>query len=338
MLTSPRTWLSALLVFTFALLAQSAPVQTGPLAPLAAPTQDKQGGKDYDIWQNEHATQKGREMFAAVLETAGGLEAWNKIEGLRFDLLKIQRVLVNLETGERKVHHVIPRLCWFDRQGDGFTISEYIDGKSFKPLYRRDISFGKFAWAESNGQASRKPQQAATSRTLIQRRAFLSMMPFSLHERGAEWIFLKDLVGDQALYGVRLGRPLIMEEKDEIADYLVVVDTKTKVIKQLQYSLFGEDRITMDKSSECYVDFSKPYVVDGVTLFGFHKWFYEQPHKQEEFTIVDVESLPIPPAAMRRPWQAGGELWQTDLRADHWDPPKSEEGEPPAETPKEDPR
>lgn len=321
MSTLQRLSLLALALFAPALQAQE------PARALQGEGAKQDGDKQrkpFDIWDNPKLTEKGSEMYAAVLEQAGGLEKWNAIEGLRFDLLKIRRVLVNQETGEKKVHHIVPRLCWFDRAGDGFTISEYASGKTFEPDYRRDISVGDFAWAEAHGQANRKPAQAKISRNMVQRTAFLSEMPFSLHERGAEWIFLKDLVGDQALYGVRLARPLVMEEVNDVADFLVVVDTKQKVVKQLQYSLVGEDRITMDESSECYIDFSKPYELDGVTLFGYHMWYYEQPHAQEEFTIVDVESLPIPPAAMRRPWQAGGSLWKTDLRADHWDPPAAD--------------
>lgn len=335
MLHSIRLWL--LLPLMFCALA------SGLLAQDETPPQDKQEVQDekkpYDIWDNTNATERGDAMFAEVLKTAGGLEAWNKIEGLRFDLLKIRRVLVNRKTGERKVHHIVPRLCWFDRGGDGFTISEYTDGRTFQPTYRRDVSVGNYAWAEANDQANRKPDQAKVSRTLVQRTAFLSLMPFSLHERGARWIFLKNLPGDNALYGVRLSAPLVMEEHDEIGDFAVVVNTTTKRIKQLQYSLVGEDRITMDKSSECYIDFVQPYGIADVTLFGQHIWFYEQPHALEEFTIVDVESLALPPASVRRPWQAGGELWKTALRADHWDPPvEAETEDTPSDKPSDKPQ
>jgi len=318
MLFATRTWL------TLALLTVLSP-------SLAAQ------GADYDIWEDPKFTEPGEQMLSAVLEEAGGLEAWSKIESLRFDLLKVRRVLLNTETMERAVHHVIPRLCWMTRDGDGFTISEYTNPKNYEADYRRDISVGDFAWAESRGLANRKPKQAQTSRTLIRRTAFLSMMPFSLHERGAKWIYLKDLKGDNALYGMRLTDPLVMETENEMVDFLVIVDKKHKVVRQLQYSLTGEDRITMDASSECYVNFGEPYEVEGVKLFGFHRWFYELPHAEEEFTIRDVEALPVPAAAMRRPWQAGGEVWETDLRADHWDPPAEvEEADEGSETPPED--
>ena len=333
MLHSIRLWLLPLLFSALApgLLAQD---KTEPQIKQAV--QDDK--KPFDIWDNTNATERGDAMFAEVLKTAGGLETWDKIEALRFYLLKIRRVLVNQKSKERKVHHIVPRLCWFDRAGDGFTISEYTDGRTFMPMYRRDISMGNYAWAEANDQANRKPAQAKVSRTLVQRTAFLSLMPFSLHERGARWIFLKDLPGNNALYGVRLSAPLVMEEHDEIRDFAVVVDVEAKRIKQLQYSLVGEDRITMDKSSECYIDFVKPYEIAGVTLYSQHVWFYEQPHALEEFTIADVESLALPPAAVRRPWQAGGELWKSDLRADHWDPPVTPEGDSddkPEEKPKD---
>jgi len=317
MLSAIRTWLplALLTVLTPSLAAQ---------------------GADYDIWEDPKFTEPGDKMLAAVLEEAGGLEAWDKIEALRFDLLKVRRVLLNSETMERAVHHVIPRLCWMTRDGDGFAISEYSDGKKFQPLYRRDISVGDFAWAEAGGEANRKPKQAQASRTLIRRTAFLSMMPFSLHERGAKWIYLKDLPGENALYGMRLADPLVMETENEMFDFLVIVDEERNVVRQLQYSLTGEDRITMDASSECFVNFSQPYEIEGVALFGFHRWFYELPHAEEEFTIRDVEALPVPAAAMRRPWQAGGDLWQSDLRADHWDPPVESEEEDAEEAPEGD--
>jgi hypothetical protein len=114
MLHSIRLWLLPLLFSALApgLLAQD---KTEPQIKQAV--QDDK--KPFDIWDNTNATERGDAMFAEVLKTAGGLETWDKIEALRFDLLKIRRVLVNQKTKERKVHHIVPRLCWFDRAGDG---------------------------------------------------------------------------------------------------------------------------------------------------------------------------------------------------------------------------
>lgn len=297
------------------------------LTPQSA-AQGKQGKKQKrkkqesnlpDLWSEPQRVAKGEEMLGKVYEAAGGLEKWKAAKGFRFQVLKTRWVVVDTKTGELKVHHYIPRLSWLDQAATGFVISEYASGGNYKPVYRRDVAVGNFAWTETNGSFNRKPEAAIGARMLVRRQHFLATMPFSLDSHGAEMVFVKNLPNDRALYGVHLKKPVVMELIEDVFDYALVIDTKTNRVQQLQYSLVAEDVMTLDKSTECYVDFESGTKVAGLDLPKSYTWFYEVPARHEVFTIVRMEELALPPASIRRPWLSGA-VWETDLRADHWDP------------------
>lgn len=310
---------SGLLLFAPTVLAQDpAP------APNPEPVKQEQ---TVDVWEDPARLAQGQEMLTALYTQAGGLDKWAELGALRFDLLETWRVLTNRTTGEIKVHHYTPRYCWFQTGGDGFVRSEYFKSGPFEPIYRREVAVGNYAWAEADSEFDRKPKAAAKARTRVNRLHFLTTMPFSIGERGGELVFLKDLDEKRALYGLHLARPLVMGITEEISDFLLVVDKANKRILQLQYSLTGADRETVDRSTECYVDFEGSLEVAGVTLAHKHVWFFELDLRREEYLVEDLEAAPIPPEALRRPWQAGA-VWKTDLRADYWDPPAKQETTP----------
>ena len=320
-----------LLLASLALLLVQAPrpavaSQGGQQGP-AAPTSE-------DIWSEPGRVERGAKMFDAILAAHGGLEAWGELQGVRFDMLESWRVLTKREPLERKIHHRTAQLCWFQPGGDGFVKAEYVKPDGFTPAYRREVLQGKYAWAEADEAFLRQPQMAARARAFVQSRHFYATFPFSLHERGAELVFLKRLptpVGvegarDRSLYGARLAEPVVLGKEEEVREFVLVVDNETSQVLQVQYSYFGEDRITLDKSTECYVDYAYGHTVGDVLLHSSFTWFFETDLMAKEFWVEDVRDEAVPPAALRRPWQAGG-LWETDQRADFWDPPVAEGAE-----------
>jgi len=307
-----------------ALVATSGLLLLGPTLFAQDPPPEPPAPEVENVWEDPARVAQGKEMQAGLYTQAGGLEQWNALGGIRFDLLETWRVLTNRTTGEVKVHHYTPRYCWFQAGGDGFVRSEYFQSSGFEPMYRREVAVGNYAWSEGGTDFDRKPKAAAKARARVNRLHFLTAMPFSIHERGGELVFLKDLGPKKALYGLHLARPLVMSISEEIADFVLVVDKESNRILQLQYSLTGADRETTDRSTECFIDFEGSLEVGGVTLPHEHIWFFEIDARKEEYLVEDLEAAAVPPEALRRPWQAG-EVWETDLRADHWDPPKDPE-------------
>jgi hypothetical protein len=295
---------------------------TSPVLAQGKGKQKKAGPKvaAVDVWADEVNVKKGAEMLGKLYEAAGGLEKWKALDGVRFDLLETWRVLTDRNTGVYKVHHYVPRLCWFETGGNGWARSELVNPRTFGAMYRREVAVGNYAWAETEEEFDHKPAAALVSRTRVNRLHFLTCMPFSLGERGAKLVFLKDLDEGKALYGMRLARPLVMRREEEIAEFVLVVDTKVNRVLQLQYSRVGADRETADASTECYVDFEGELEIGGVTLPHKHTWWFELDLRIEEYLVEELKNVAIPPASLRRPWQAGS-LWKTDVRASHWDPP-----------------
>jgi len=324
----------------------SSPLRLGTvvalLAAIALPSvlaqepgpQPKQPKKDVlsgDLWKEPKRVAKGAETMALVYAASGRLEEWGKIEGVRFDMLESWRVLTNRNTNEHKIHHRVPKLCWFTPGGDGFVRGEYVMPDGFTPTYRREVSQGNYAWAETDTEFQRIPKMAGRARVSVTSTHFLSTFPFSIHERGGELLYLKPLKvkgeegpAKRSLYGLRLAKPVIFGEEEEIRDLTVIFDHESQRIVQLQYSYFGEDRITLDESTECFVDFEYGHELGGVTLPSAYYWFFEVDTCIKEYWIEDLRGDPVPPAALRRPWQAGTQ-YQTDERADYWDPPAKDE-------------
>jgi|FLOH01.1.fsa_nt_gi hypothetical protein len=276
---------------------------------------------DFDLWSNEAKVTRGAVQLAKIYEAAGGLEEWGKVEGIRFDLLETWRVETNATLQEFKVHHRVPRLCWFERDGDGFVRSEYVSPDGVTPNYRREVSVGNYSWAESTSEWLRKPAVATRARARVSRLFLLSCMPFSLQELGGEMVFLKKLeAGKKALFGIRLGKSVVMNTLEEQSQFVAVVDLETNKIIQLQYSLYDQDKLTTDESTECAIDFVGELKLGGVTIPNKHFWSMETGANIQEFWVEDVVNESIPAIGIQRPWQSGS-LFQTSMRADHWDPP-----------------
>jgi len=310
--------LSLLLAAGLLFATPALPQESGP-----KPNKQRQKAILENPWSNAENVAKGAAMLTELYDTAGGLENFKKLDGIRFDLLETWRVLMDRNTGDIKVHHYTPRLCWLTPEGDGWARSEFVKPGVFKPMYRREVATGNFAWSELNGEFSRKPEAASKARSRVHRLQFLTCAPFSFDGRGAELVFLKNLDDGKALYGMRLARPLIMSIQEEISEFVLVIDTKAKRLLQLQYALVGKDRETTDKSTECYVDFEGALKVGDVTLPNKHIWFFELDLRTEEYLLAKISNSVMPPESLRRPWISGG-LWETDLRADTWDPPAKE--------------
>jgi len=283
---------------------------------------DKPGTEGtFDLWQNEAKVKKGAERLARIYQAAGGLEAWGNVKGVRFDMLETWRVEVNKDTREFRVHHRTPRLAWFEPDGDGFVRSEYVMPDGITPNYRREISVGNYSWAESKKEFIRKPGLATRARSRITRLFLLGCLPFSLQELGGEMAFLKLIDGgEKAMYGVRLSKPVVMHTLEEQTQFIAIVDLATNKIVQLQYSLYDRDKLTLDESTECAIDFEGEIEFAGVKIPNKHYWSYETGGNIQEYWIEDVINEAPPAKGMQRPWQSGS-LFQTQMRADHWDPP-----------------
>ncbi|MDG1498428.1 MAG: hypothetical protein P8N31_13805 [Planctomycetota bacterium] len=303
-------------------------------APVAAQDgTDKTAGKklkvqDENPWQNKKRTQRGSAALNRIYEAAGGLEEWDKLDGIRMDLLETWRVMTDLETKEIKVHHRTPRLCWFTPDGDGYILSEHVGSDGVKADYRREVSIGSYSWAEASGQSFRQPDIVAKANNSLDSFFFLSCMPLSLSKFGAEMIFLRELNKENSLYGIRLARPLVIHAEEEISNFVAIVENKTNRIVRLDYSLTGIDRMTGDPRTRCQIRFEGTKPLGNVTIANKYHWSFQLLGNTREYWVEDIVNSTVPPEALRRPWQVGS-LYQSDVRADFFDPPAEEEPEAP---------
>ena len=286
--------------------------------------------QDSDPWLNEKRTVRGSVVLGRIYKAAGGLEEWEKLDGVRMDMLETWRVMTNLETKEIKVHHRTPRLCWFSKDGDGYILSENVGSNGVNPSYRREVSIGAYSWAETGGQSYRQPGVVAKANNHIDSYFFFSCMPLSLSKFGAEMVFLKELNEEQSVYGIHLARPLVLHEEESVSDFIAIIDTNSNQILRLEYSLVGIDRMTGDPATRCEVRFEGSKALGGVTIANKYHWSFQIVGNTREYWVEDVVNAAVPPEALRRPWQVGS-LYQSDVRADFFDPPAEPEPETPVE-------
>ncbi|MFT6363074.1 MAG: hypothetical protein ACJAZ8_001486 [Planctomycetota bacterium] len=297
---------------------------TGKKEPRAAKA------KDVDPWLSEKRVQRGNVALERIYKAAGGLEEWEKLDGIRLDMLETWRLMPDLSTKKVVVHHRTPRLCWFTKDGDGYILSENVGSDGVSASYRREVSIGAYSWAEASGQSFRQPEVVAKANDNIDSFFFLSCMPLSLNQYGAEMVFLKELDKKHALYGIHLARSLVIHEEESISDLIAVVDKETNRIIRLDYSLVGLDRMTAALTTRCQVRFEGSKPLGGVTIANKYHWSFQLLGNTREYWVEDVVNATVPPEALRRPWQAGS-LFESDVRADFFDPPAEPEPEVPVE-------
>lgn len=283
-----------------------------------------------DPWKNEQRLKRGTVALDRIFKAAGGLEEWDKLDGIRMDMLETWRVIPNLVTKEVKVHHRTPRLCWFTKDGDGYILSENVGSDGVQAAYRREVSVGAYSWAEAGGQSYRQPEIVEKANNSLDSFFFLSCMPLSLSKFGAEMVYLKELEKGHSLFGIHLARPLVIHAEEEISDFVAVVENKTNRIVRLDYNLKGDDRMTGDPKTRCEVRFEGARPLGGVTIANKYHWSFQMLGNTREYWVEDVVNSIVPPEALRRPWQVGS-LYQSDVRADFFDPPAEVETEAPAE-------
>jgi len=282
------------------------------------------------VWDDAEAVERGGAMLATLLEAAGGLEAWKGLGGLRLDVLEARHVVVDHANDRWAVHHYIPRLCHFTPEGNGFLWSEFVGPQMKGPAYRRQIAVDGVYWAEMGGQYTRAEGIADSVRGIFERHLLLGAMPFSIQVLGGRLAFVRETTREAGdgerpteVYSLRLpkGQAIAMEEGEKAREFLVLVDTESKRVVQLQYIV---DRRMPGREVKgivrCYVDFGGTLEVGDVKLPRRYDLWRENPSYMLRWISADPRAEEVPPAALRKPWLTNS-IYVPTARADHWDPP-----------------
>ncbi len=159
------------------------------------------------------------------------------------------------------------------------------------------------------------------------------------------------------LFEMRFGRKLRFFDHEWCADYYLGLNAETGLPAQIQFSAVGFDRANLRSAIQwAYIDFDAwtdvpidPAIRESWRTRVEAAWAAEVPgeplpadrlvlptHLKLPTSLVlwraegglelVVETVshafePLHDDALRQPWQHRNELWRTDERADHWDPP-----------------
>lgn len=281
-----------------------------------------------DPWSSPEALARGERMLRQLLDSAGGLEAWQALPGLSYQLLETLHVQTDAAAGAWAVHDRVPRLAAFETNGDGYLYSEFARyepaDQSVHASFRREVRALGAAWAEQDGAPERGPEASQRARDRCAREFLLGGMPFSLAGGRAQLCYAGPAVlRDRPLeaYRLRLREPVRLEEHEAISECTLYVDAREGRVVQLGYELRALDRDDFAQPlTRASVDFEGRLPVGRIFLPERRYQWHERGPRQLEWH----SALPLPEApgaeALRRPWISGS-VWRPPRRANHWDAP-----------------
>jgi hypothetical protein len=289
-------------------------------------------------WEDPAAVERGTEMMARLIETAGGWDAFQALGGVRYDLLQTSM----MDSGGKKgwlVHHYEPRLAHFNVDGSGYLYSEYAKPTLTGPDFIREVVVHEVSWREMRGGFGRSPKARRTARSSVRLECFTGLMPFSLRVMDAKMAFIEEeesAVGTLEEYAVQLAEPLMInyypfmvDEFGQVDEFLVYVEPSGPRVVQMRFA-FPDEMVERPPHLRWWtMDF------EGSIAAGEEPNVVAFPHKRfrslegfndvDELWIEDVLVDRIPPPAMRRPWLSDG-VYQMPYRCDYWDPPDGVQG------------
>lgn len=299
------------------ILSFLAPVVLG-LGVAVAPVQDEDGAAA----PGDELPEPPEDIVAALVEAAGGREAWEEADGIRYDMLETVRIL----EGEQRwvVATRVPMLVHFDAADRGYLNQEYTSLDLTRASYRRAVAMGLDAWAE---QGTRYDHETGTIQDVLNevtRERFLGTMPFSLLAEGTRVAYIgAQEVDGRAVWAfeVAVPRPIAPRRVERVRTFYLFVDTETMSVVRLRWQFVELDRWDIGNPSETWqVDFTEFREAQGIRIPHRRVMWTEDPRRLWEWISEDVALERIPPAALRRPWYTGS-TYAGAPRADFWDPP-----------------
>jgi hypothetical protein len=289
-------------------------------------------------WEDPSAVARGQAMVGRLIDAAGGMEAFDSLRGLRYDMLQTSR----LNLGDKKnwkVHHYEPRLVHFNVDGNGYVYSEYAKPSLTGPDFIREVMFDDAAWREMRGGFGRSPKARRTARSSVRLEFLTGLMPFSLERMNARMAFVREEpsdLGTLEVYAVQLAEPLlvnyypfIVEEHGELDEFHLMVEPSAPRVVQMRFAFPDESIARAPHLRWWTMDF------EGSIAAGDESKQVVLPHKRfrwldgfndiDELLTEDVVIERIPPPALRRPWLTDG-VYQMPYRCDFWDPPTGVQG------------
>lgn len=274
------------------------------------------------------------DVIPLLIETVGGLDAWQQLPGLRYDLLESRRYLTGKDdSGPKtwKAHSHLPILHHTDLRGNGYQLCEYINRHATAPEYRRLVVTEGTSWAEQSQNWTRGVKSATEAAARIRKEFFLGSFPFSLSALRATSTYLRtDPAGadrDVWVYLLALPQGIRFEHSEKITEFLMYVDPMTRRVRELRFRFVGDDRYHPGvRESWASVYLAGDVRVGGCVIPHKRTYKYDASTARHEWWVEDARAVELPAAALRRPWYTQS-LWQWTDRCDFWDPPVPAEGD-----------
>jgi hypothetical protein len=285
-------------------------------------------------------------MLERLLAAAGGREAWEAAQGLRLDVLETRYSVLDRVKDRWAVHHYVPRLCAFDLLGRGYVWSEFGEFQDGEPHpdFTREVYDGAVSWAEHGPQYFRAPENAVQAGSRVRKQFLLGAMPFSIPALGGKLAYARSesvMLGPAGGRAQRIGierraaevdvfvlrlpfeSAIVMESegREEISEFLLLVEQGTDRVVRLQYVLTDSDRHAVQAPyTWASVDFDGVVELGALRLPKLCGQWSEDPLACNGYLTADPHAEALAPEALRKPW-LGSPVFVPPFRADEWDPP-----------------
>ncbi len=280
-------------------------------------------------WDDPEAIRKGTEMKERLIEAAGGWEAFEKLGGLRYDLLMTTKVNTVTQEDSWRVHHYEPRLCHFNIDGNGYVYTEFARPSLTGPDFVREVVYKENMWREMRGSFLRTFDARRTAYESVKTELLQGLMPFSLRMLDTRLAFVRrenSPAGKVEVYALQMEPPLLVsffpmvqEQYGLVNELLLYIDPEEEEVVQILFA-FADPAVKKPPHLRWWtIDFEGSLEIGGVRIPHKRFRWLEGWRTLEELEIADLVPEAVPPPAFRRPWHSDA-VYQMPYRCDFWDP------------------